>query len=185
MIANDDRKRVIFLDIDGVLNDKIPNSNGYCGIDRQPLYRLCLFLEENRDINIVLSSSWRYLILNKCMELSGFECMLIAFGASYEAINGRICGITECDEFSVDSSLYSTQYLSDNGSIIRTKQILDYIGKYNITDYVVLDDMSLNFRENFVQTDGNIGLIDSDIDKMLEMFVRQDIANKERMLCDE
>lgn len=52
---------VIFLDIDGVLNDQTTEdrANGCIGIDNSKVYRLKKIVEENNAI-IILSSSWRY-----------------------------------------------------------------------------------------------------------------------------
>lgn len=139
--------KIIFLDIDGVLNNCKPLKNGYCAFTPECVEIFNKFLLENPNINIVLSSSWRYMILKGAMSLKGFEYLLITHGFEYMAINDKIIGVTCLDE----------------EIATREGQILDYVGKHpEITQWAVIDDMDLEIEKK-VKTDRNTGITNIDI----------------------
>lgn len=73
--------KVLFLDIDGVLNGHQRHANGYCGIDPGKVEHLNGIVAETR-CRIVLASAWRYMILGGDMTLKGFGHMLATYGAA-------------------------------------------------------------------------------------------------------
>lgn len=74
--------KVLFLDIDGVLNCHDARPNGYCGIHPGKV-RLLDQIVERTGCRIVLASAWRYLILNGSMNLDGFGNILLIHGAAH------------------------------------------------------------------------------------------------------
>jgi len=73
--------KVLFLDIDGVLNGHQRHDNGYCGIDPVKVELLNGIVEASR-CRIVLASAWRYMILGGDMTLKGFGHLLATYGAT-------------------------------------------------------------------------------------------------------
>lgn len=151
--------KLIFLDIDGVLNthDDVFKT-GINSINRELMGRLNRIVAAT-GAELVISSAWRYMILNGAMELDGFRYLLNTHGLDPKV---RLHGHTASDEM-----IYE-----------RGDQILDYVEEVllageNVT-YVVLDDGSeepqLNGRrtlteallaavaDRWVKTDSNIGL---------------------------
>jgi len=126
----------LYLDIDGVLNDHKPTPSGFCTIDADKVVHLNRILDACPEVQIVISSAWRYLILTGQMKLSGFENMLLTYGIKCRQ---RIYGITPQDE--------------DCRGLLISK----HAEREGIEHFVVLDDLALPIPQ-LVQTDGNVGL---------------------------
>lgn len=88
---------------------------------------------EGTDCKVVISSAWRYMI-PEAMTILGFEYMLKTYG-----FKGQVAGITERDE-----GCFPT----------REAQIRSYPKD---DKWAVVDDLPLQI-ENFVRTDGRLGL---------------------------
>jgi hypothetical protein len=73
--------KLLFLDIDGVLNSHDQHPNGYCGIHPEKVMLLNGIVEKT-NCKIVISSAWRYMILRGDMTLKGFGNLLGTYGAS-------------------------------------------------------------------------------------------------------
>lgn len=137
---------IIFLDIDGVLNGHQSDSQGYCGIEQENVVHLNYIIDRTNPI-FVLTSSWRYLILEGAMTLKGFEYMLVTH--KIQAL-GRLYGHTPKDDV-VDAD--------------RGEQIYNWLVvkcRLHHHPLLILDDLDLGisdkFPDNFVQTDPKIGL---------------------------
>jgi hypothetical protein len=148
--------RLIFLDIDGVLNDHRLQDNGYCGLKPSCVANFNLLLAELPDLQIVITSAWRYMVLNKAMTLKGFEYMLLVGGVNCE---GRIHGHTRSDE----------------EILTRGLQILNYLGRlcWFPKKYIVLDDMLFDFDKqglNYYLTEGNVGLTEANVREIIKIF---------------
>lgn len=145
--------KLIFLDIDGVLNghsyNEVSQSNE---IKPECVARLNRILQET-EARIVLSSAWRYMLVGRAMSLIGFDYLLRTHGV----IANRLVGRTAADEEVSERGWQIHQWRKEN----------DHCGKY-----VVLDDMDLHISplHPFVQTDGQIGLTDSDVDKAIRLL---------------
>ena len=86
--------KLLFLDIDGVLNNHTPLESGYNGICQHRARLLNIILESVPDLQIVVSSAWRYMILEGAMTLKGFAHLLAIHGIKS---HGRMHGHTEAD----------------------------------------------------------------------------------------
>lgn len=154
---------ILFLDIDGVLNGREPHPvTGYCTINKECVNRLESILEDT-NAQIVLSSSWRYLVHGGSMTLDGLRYLL-----NTHHINGsRLIGITKQDEH--------------GGTNERGKQIQDWITENNYTGrYLVLDDMDLgisDFEHPLLITDGKVGLTDSDAELAIALLTSTPIRS--------
>lgn len=145
--------KIIFLDVDGVLNDHSKQSNGYCGIKKECVENLNLILNAIPDINIVISSAWRYMIPNS-MTLQGFEYMLLVSGINCA---GRLFGYTRRDS------------ITENDD--RGDQIKDFLKENpTIEKYLIIDDMTFNYESlNLIHytTHSKRGLTFEDADNII------------------
>ena len=141
---------IIFLDLDGVLNDHKRLNNGYCGIKKENVDIFNYLLTEVPDAKIVISSAWRYMICQDAMTLLGFEYLLLSHGVQCRK---KIVGFTVRDERITE----------------RKNQILHWVESNHIDNYVVLDDLDLQM-ENHVQTNYSVGLSFNEVDKAIKML---------------
>lgn len=133
-----ERLRLIFLDVDGVLNrhESHPILK-YCTIEKDLAENFNQLLWQT-DSMFVLSSAWRYLYLGGSMEESGLRNLLL----SHWVDGYRLKGVTEKDEVGVG-------YNPDN----RGKQITDWLVRSELHKtiqdfrYMVIDDMDLGISE--------------------------------------
>lgn len=142
---------LLFLDIDGVMNDHGQSMPIHNGIQETPVRYL------NKIINhtgcaVVISSAWRYMILRGAMTELGFYYMMKTHGVN----DLRIHGVTASDE----------------DIPRREDQIRDYVDRHNPTNWAVLDDLPLwgNKHPNFVQTDGHVGLTKKEADLVIRIL---------------
>lgn len=140
--------KYIFLDIDGTLNKHAKFSNGYCGIEHENVVPFNYILKKVPDARIIISSAWRYLILNGSMEIRGFEQLLLSHGIDCE---NKVEGCTERDE------PLPKQLTDEWGLVQRVKQIKASLIFYGFCKYVVLDDLPLKIN-NLIKTKSDIGL---------------------------
>ena len=161
---------LVFLDVDGVLNDHKPHPNGYCAMVPDCVAWLSYVLLCVPDARIVLSSAWRYIVLSGDMSLKGFEYLLLIHGAPYETVHDRIVGYIPSDEQTCQDlgildvepllgsqgrqGILDPDWLRENGCDLRAVQIEWYAQD---RPFVVLDDLPLGVA-NLVQTDPEKGL---------------------------
>jgi len=148
---------IIFLDIDGVLNGHKPHPNGYCGISPECAKRFNTILETFPYVNLVISSSWRYLVHSGSMTIIGLENLFLSHGLN---VRGRIAGITRKDRLiNIDDSVYDP----------REEQIRDYIRHNSVKDWLVIDDLDLDI-DNFYKTNGETGLSNMDAGNIMHIL---------------
>lgn len=159
---------LLFLDIDGVLNNHRMTQSGYNTIDENKCTCLNYVLRAYPNLKIVISSAWRYMILDGNMTLKGFEYMLLKSGL---CCNGRVIGCTERDPH--DGIAHDdAERWSQMGLKHRVDQIQTYLEDSGNPPYVVLDDLRLKIP-NFIQTFPNTGLDLTHIDRIIEVIESQ------------
>ena len=163
--------KVIFLDIDGVLNTggwytrmdrNTPKDKYGYAFDPKSVANLKMIIDET-GADIVISSSW------KSFGLSGLEDMWQDRG-----LPGKLIGITPnsvSDEMLLNANLDHMELFSIRGMEI--KEWLDKHGK-KVSHYVIIDDMD-NFlpeqKPHFVQTDPEVGITEEDADMAIRILI--------------
>jgi hypothetical protein len=160
--------RVLFLDIDGVLNcHEELHPDVLCGqFHRDKVERLNRILYHT-GAKIVLSSAWRYLLYRGDMNLSGLDWLLRNNGV----FAGRIIGVTR-----KDTMRESDQFDGKNWPVCneRGQQITDWLKENPGTvKYAVIDDLDLGISEAghpFVHTDGSVGITDDEANQIIALL---------------
>lgn len=155
-------KALLYLDIDGVLNQHRPFNSGWCGMDTEPVHLVNSLLGRYPTLGVVLISSWRYLIFSGYYQLEGLEKLLATHGLD---IMGRLVGWTDADE-----SVEGWESMPRNE--IREELIKRHLRKNPHMPYVVLDDtigVSTVFQ---VTINGYSGLTANDI-RLADSFLQQ------------
>lgn len=145
--------KIIFLDIDGVLN----NLNDKLGI--YPINQDCVkcfnkLIQETK-ANIVLISSWRYMIMRGDMKLKGFETMLRTHGVNcYQ----RFIGLTPPDDVIEERNDQVEFWLMNTN--------------YKVDQFVILDDQEPfpSFPNNFIKTNWQFGLTEKDVERAISIL---------------
>ena len=162
--------KVIFLDIDGVLNTKwwytqmdrnTPKDKYGYAFDPKSVANLKRILDET-GAEIVISSSWKSLGLSELEEMW-----------QDRGLPGKLIGITPnnvSDELLLNADLDHMELFSIRGMEI--KEWLDKHGK-KVSHYVIIDDMD-NFlpeqQSHFVQTDPEVGISELDVKKIVRLL---------------
>jgi hypothetical protein len=149
--------KIIFLDMDGVMNKHRNYENGYAGISPDCVTNLNSLLDEFTDMVIVVSSAWRYIFHEKDMTPRGFEYMLLIAGVNCKH---RVYGYTERDE------------------VIPTRggQILHWLAQHKnlrISKFLAIDDLDHDFDKLNIprlKTEAKNGLTAEDVLKAKEYF---------------
>ena len=154
--------KLLFLDIDGVLNDHSRLPNGLSTIQPDKSAHLNRILAEVSDCQIVVSSAWRYYVHNKYMTMDGFTMMLQTHGLN---CHGRIHGITDPDPetFHPDAheQPFDEQKWYERGLAWRAVQIAEYWDRHGApARCAILDDLPLCAAMGgaLFQTDKHVGL---------------------------
>lgn len=156
---------LIFLDVDGVLNDHRKWPTRYSPIQYELVAFLNVILRAAPEAKIVLSSSWRYTfstvpVIEHVLMCHGCECF------------GRIAGATLRDEEVHDGPMPGWEDKERWGSLglsWRAEQIRRYVEDSGVKRFVVLDDLPLAVP-NLVQTDGDVGLTASHAARAIEVL---------------
>lgn len=156
------KERLLFLDIDGVLNAHEWDEEVKSNIIRNDKVLLLNHILRTTQAKIVLSSAWRYLVHRGEMTMQGLEWLFRSHGI----LANRLHGITRQDTHYTNP----WQQQSERG-----KQITEYVKYCNgyVRAYAVVDDLDLGISEAghpFVRTDGKVGLTLQLADKLIELF---------------
>lgn len=154
--------KFLFLDIDGVLNGhEFSNEAESCQIKPECVKAFNRVIR-NTDALVVLSSSWRYLVLNKAMTLKGFHSMLRTHGVTKDL---EIFGTLPYD---------ATQQAD---GIARGQAILEWLRNETMHYYgkpvrwAAIDDLNLGIcAERTILTDGKVGMTETDADQLIEIL---------------
>lgn len=170
--------KILFCDIDGVLNDHSPMMNMYCGIDKEKVNLLNRVLDET-GCYIVISSAWRYMILGGDMTIRGFEHMLLTHGLN---CYNRVIGHTPSDEKIRTRGQQISWWLDE--------EFDKFLQKFNYTaelrkqifekslKYVVVDDLDEEYEgikitqagHTLVKTDGKVGLTNENCTELIRIL---------------
>ena len=134
--------RVIFLDIDGVLNT---NSDKEISNDK---LKLLSELVSKTGADVVLSSSWRY-------------------GWNKPELNKPGTRIYGLKQLLKDNDIVIKETIGLD--LTKSMQIKNYLNTNMISNYVVLDDEPIGIA-NLVKTNGNVGLTQSDCQKASQLL---------------
>jgi len=156
---------ILFLDIDGVLNAHGKLPSGYCGIDRDKAQLLNFVLHEVPELQLVISSAWRYMMLRGDMTLKGFEYLLLVHGVHCA---DRLHGHTEADPV-CEADHFDLDAWRTVGLKWRAEQIAKYVSEHKIERYAVVDDLDLCVP-NFVRTDDARGLTSEDAYRIIGLL---------------
>lgn len=133
--------KVIFLDIDGVLNVIPQGRDAYGGIFHPEFVDNLERIIDETGAKIVISSSWRHSGLQKMLDMWKFR-----------NLPGEVIGVTP--------DLYRRVDFEGERKMVRGDEIQAILDQYyQITNYVILDDdddMLSGQMGNFVQTSNNI-----------------------------
>ena len=148
---------VLFLDIDGVLN-----GHDFDELAQSSSIRTACVARLNRVLaatacDVVISSAWRYMVLNGAMTLSGFGYLLRTHSVR---LNAPLLGTTGRDTQTEDPAE-------------RGRQVQAWLAEHpDVTRYAVVDDMALGFAGMpFVRTDGTKGLTDEDAERLIGLLM--------------
>lgn len=164
--------KVIFLDIDGVLNSeklakhlynkgiKCHGDDGvYNFIDENVVNKLAQFCK-TYDIKIVISSSWRHFYFDDTIKFIKEKR-----NKKLHSLIPYIIGQTP--------RLYKEKENGSSEQLCRGDEIQDYINIYHIENYVILDDdsdMLDSQLEHFIQTDYKDGLLDRHFEQIKKLL---------------
>jgi hypothetical protein len=168
--------KLLFLDVDGVLNAHEFHPDIMCGQIHRDKVELLNGILLSTGARIVLSSAWRYIVYRGEMNLMGMEWLLRSHGV----LANRLVGITRRDT-TVDrppdwKGDLQTWVKNDE----RGEQISDWLETcigmtgFNCSGYVVIDDMDLGISaagHPFVQTDGSVGMRAEHAKKAVEILM--------------
>jgi hypothetical protein len=159
-------RKIIFLDIDGVLSPRWWNSdkqsdNYGCLFDAKAVANLAKIVEET-DAEIVISSSW------KDMGLVELQNMW-----RDRDLPGKIVDITPdymSDELLLKEDSADMDYLYERGSEIQGWLLLhgDDVSRYVIIDD--MDDILPEQQSHFLQTDPEFGITNDDVKKVVHLL---------------
>lgn len=156
--------KVVFLDIDGVLNT--PSSKSRCGvyigIDNDKVERLKQIVDKTK-AEIVLISTWK-MYWHKEENLKPFQDNIANYlDAKLSKFNLKTMDKTK--------DKYEGQYLS------RGEGILEYIYRNKVKNFIILDDCqfdydSCNLTDNFIKTNQNEGLTEQQVKTACGLLLR-------------
>lgn len=173
--------KVLFLDIDGVLNGHEWDDEAMsCNIRRECVKHLNRVVRETR-CRIVLSSAWRYIVHGGDMTIRGFGYMLRTHGLLSDCGAMRlIIGLTRKDDETVDPK--------DLRPDERARQVRDWLewwaddpqirarlGLDAVTRFAAVDDEEQGFAAHGIPaviTDGKLGMTAADADRLISILGR-------------
>lgn len=159
-----ENKRVIFLDIDGVLNTPYSfNSCGnYVGIDDDKVKRLRNIVSRT-DAQIVLVSDWK-----RGWERDGKLKSKQDFTATYLDEKLAKFGLEIADK---------TKDKADGTYLSRGEGIMEYIYSNDVKSFVILDDLQFDYdgcdlTDYFVRTNPQTGLTNKQVEKACQILLQ-------------
>lgn len=159
-------RKILFLDIDGVLNPKWwnrkkPIDRYGCGFEPRTIANLSKIVTET-NAGIVISSSW------KCMGLKELQNMWID-----RDLPGQVIDITP--DYLSDELLLKTEFDNIDALYNRGSEIKGWLMLHgdDVSHYAIIDDMDdiLPEQQNhFVQADPDVGITKFDADCIIRLL---------------
>ena len=161
---------VIFLDVDGVLNSKFWDNDHQREISEGKYVDLAavkLFgsLVERTDAKVILHSGWRFWFDDSMKPLRP-EAAFFANAMEKEGI--QIAGVTP--DLTTEEIRKAKKF-----SLVKADEILKWLSENPSDNWVVIDDLELHnseIAEHQVQTDAEVGLTESDVDKAISILCK-------------
>ena len=186
----EDPSKVLFIDIDGVLNsdaffsskyhDRLLLSRGEHGTLHDP--RACALLgkiKKATNCKIVMSSSWRCFYFSK-----NPHAKFLAKPLKKELKkNGIIIRDKTANEFDKEyANKYESWFSSENSEPFKITQFFErglqikcYLNRHpEIKNFAILDDDSIDlelFGDNFVRTNCMVGLTEKEVEKVIKLLI--------------
>lgn len=165
-------RKVIFVDIDGVLNSNFWNNNHQKEISDGTLIdvekiKLLSELIKKTGAEIILHSGWKYWFDAELQPLRR-EAEILQFMLEAEGL--KIAGVTP--DHSTEEIRKSRKF-----SLVKAGEILAWLAdNWDVKKWLVIDDLDLHnaeIEQHQIRTDANIGL------------TMEDVCRAEKMLLDE
>lgn len=164
-------KKILFLDIDGVLssNEFLIKTGGKSGfIDKEKVSLLNKLKPYN--VEIVISSSWGYNedTVNTLISC-GLELPII--GGTEHFHTNWVCRGNEIAKW--------LSVTFDNYSVFNGRPFIYEGYKGSDYEYVIIDDdvdMLMCQKDNFINVDSNTGLTEDDINKIIDILERRNLV---------
>lgn len=164
--------KVLFLDIDGVLNSNYWNETHQMEISDKVLIdekkvNLLLKIINVSNAKIVLHSGWKYWFDNHIKPLKHEAIELITIFEKY-----RLKIYDKTPDLATDEIKWSKKF-----SLVKASEILSWLEDHReVTSYVVLDDLDLHneiIAHNQVKTDSKVGLSEENVIQAIDkLFMR-------------
>lgn len=162
-------KKVIFLDIDGVLNAGVQNGNQQMEwsdgslIDEEKV-ELLKQIVERTGASIILHSGWRFWFDEGLRPTREEAERLVGILGNYGI---RIWDVTP--DFSTEEIKKSKKF-----SLVKAKEILHWLKEHQeVENWLVIDDLELHNEEvakHLVRTDQTVGLTEADVELAVRML---------------
>lgn len=176
-------KQLLYLDIDGVLNRHERHSNGYSGLHPYPVGLMNRLLAAMPNVQLVLSSAWRYQLHNGNMTMAGIETLLLTHGLDcYQ----RIHSVTASDEDATEGQFQGSrtapeywEWLKQHGTRVRAEQIGAHLQAFRRQPsmdgvpvaFAIVDDLEVP-APRLVRTDPNVGLDVQHVQQLAELLTK-------------
>ena len=156
--------KVIFLDIDGVLNsEEFLKNNQNEMIDRNNVSILKKVIDKTEAV-IVMSSAWRFWFDDNMMPKDGYSQCLYDVLCEFD-----ISLFGKTPDFSTEEIRTQKTF-----SHVKAKEIIAWLSEHGPIDkYVVLDDLDLKNEEinsHLVRTNVKVGITENDIKRVINMI---------------
>lgn len=161
--------KVVFLDIDGVLNSNYWNdshqmeiSNGEC-IDETKVELFAQIIEKTGAV-IVMHSGWRFWFDDQLKPTRKGASNLVGMLSKYHL------GIYDkTPDFTTEEIRKTRKF-----SLVKAKEIFAWLGSHTeATNYLVIDDLDLHndeLRKHQIRTDSAVGLTESDVENSIRIL---------------
>ena len=156
--------KVIFLDIDGVLNSEdFLKNNPNQAIDKSSVSILKNIVDKT-GADIIMSSGWRLWFDDNMMPEDGYSQCLYDILCEFKiGLSGKT------PDFSTEEIRTKKTF-----SHVKAKEIIAWLNEHEIVDkYVVIDDLDLNNEEikaHLIRTNGQVGITEDDGMRVIDML---------------